>query len=714
MVLESLTELPDRRLSKNNKTSAPVLHSVALEVCGLYPERQPSIWKRPGQKRWMQWSQALTDSQILGVMSDEGRGLFRGCYWGSETRHAVLDIDKGSEYHNPKCLAELVAEFSQVGLTLVPYQSSESGGWHLYLFFDSYVLSKEVETTIRNYLQLRKYEIRGGTLELFPSGNALRLPLQRGFAWLSDNGIIEVTREELTQGQALALFFNDLETKQTNWQQARSRIESQLRQIEESAGDGDQEHRETASVAGLAELFTNGLDHEKYQRGREYWLNGLTGPNQRHDAVCCIGHYLWYGDSSQGLKALPYPSNAGARAELITAWIKEKHNGHSEAVNLGRLGEVESQIERACYWTAQGALVRQRESYPVTERLVTRLCQTKLTPDDFKKANRRKEGAARAKIKRALAQCVDEGRQVTRNVLAEISGCSPNTVSKHADLWSLLATGSHAYITGGLGGSSGGALVLARSEGLVSESSGSLVKKETLREPVCPSGSGDLAEAGSVGSPLVPPFLGPTASVPVAAPSFGLASVLPLSPVLILGPWLARPAALSGVPLSPSVSRLVGVLPDSDRPSPPSKKSPFLGLFGDSLCEPPSYRFFETSSANSLPTLNFATVLAGMCKGSFVLGLRPERGLRLRASKVPKPTSVTFWPFATCLLMVAMTLFMTASVIFCVQPTSLETAKTKSALFMALHSTEKGPAREHYTPVDASSRSQVQPPGPNP
>ena len=67
----------------------------------------------------MQWSNALDDGQIMGVMSDEGRGLYRGLYWGEETRHGVLDIDAGSKYHDALELRELVRKFAAVGLPLV-------------------------------------------------------------------------------------------------------------------------------------------------------------------------------------------------------------------------------------------------------------------------------------------------------------------------------------------------------------------------------------------------------------------------------------------------------------------------------------------------------------------------------------------------------------------------------------------------------------------
>ena len=446
--------------------------AVALShFLALFPRREKYIEKLPGRD-W-QWKKTLLhDYQIAGVISDAGRGLHRGCAWAHKTRFGVVDLDLGSKYRTPQELAELTAKFAAVGLNLVPYQSSDSGGWHLYFFLEEWAESEEVNSILKAWLKANNYEIRGGILEVFPSGQGLRLPLQKGFAWLDASGNVITRREELEQEEALALFLADLEFNQTNWQKAKEQIEAQL-QLARSAGAGNAlAHEKRVAVEGSEDLFTSGIDWEKYHRGREYWLYGLTGANQRHDAVFSIGHYLWYGDSSQGMRALPYPSNAGARAELILEWLKEKHNGHSGTINLDQWSEVEAQIQRACYWTAKGTQVKQRESYPITERLVDRLCETQLTPEDFKKANRRKEGAARSKIKRALAQCVDEGSQVTRNRLAMISGCSPNTVSKHADLWVLLSAGSHAYITGGLGGCFGD-VVLAGSHVLGSEHSGS-------------------------------------------------------------------------------------------------------------------------------------------------------------------------------------------------------------------------------------------------
>ena len=171
-----------------------------------------------------------------------------------------------------------------------------------------------------------------------------------------------------------------------------------------------------------------------------------------------MGHYLWFGDTSQGVRALPGLRNAGARVEAISQWLREKHNGQSETINSGRWRDVQSDIENACYWTPKGSLVRERESYSLTDRLIDRLCETKvLSPDDYAKANRRREGAARAKIRTALNEMLAEGKHPTIRNLAEATGCRRETVKKHSDIWAIYATRIETKLSTGLGDLSGGA-----------------------------------------------------------------------------------------------------------------------------------------------------------------------------------------------------------------------------------------------------------------
>ena len=391
----------------------------------------------------------------MGVMSDEGRGFLRGCYFGEFTQHGVLDVDHGSKYHSTEELEKLTAYFAAVGITLVPFQSSESGGWHLYFFFDCFVLSQEVETTIKNYLRARKYEIKSGTLEVFPSGNALRLPLQQGFAWLTADGKTKFKREELSKDEALALFLNNRKQNSINWEIAKNRIEGYLSALADCAGDASAGTEEIPNDEGFEGLFRGGLDWEKYQRGREYWLSGLTDKSQRHDAVICIGHYLWYGDKASGLSPLPHPRNARARAVKIEGWLEKNHNGQSKAVNCGQWSEVASQIDRATSWTRQTPLVIEKyEPYPLTDRLLKRLewlyqkTGKIWTIEELEKANTDRSQDARHRIAVAVAQLEAQGQLITKSAVARRAGACRKTVIKNADL---LACCGGVY-NGGAGG----------------------------------------------------------------------------------------------------------------------------------------------------------------------------------------------------------------------------------------------------------------------
>ena len=414
----------------------------------------------------MQWSRPLDASQIIGVMSNEGRGLFRGCYWGAETRHGVIDIDIDSRYHNAQELTKLVYKFASVGLILTPYQSSDSGGWHLYYFLDDWAPSSEIEKTIKEWLKALGYVLQSGTLEVFPSGNALRLPLQQGFAWLAPDGQVTTRREDLQQEEALALFLSNFRNTARNWQNARSLMLAEIESTRTAAGTLAQDELDQLSDEGFEGLFKGGLDWEKYQRGRQYWISGLTGPSQRHDAVICIGHYLWYGDSGSGLCPLPYPRNAKAREAKIAAWLESNHNGQSKAVNSGAWRVVAGEIERATKWTSQGALIKEKyEPYPLTERLLKRLewlyqKTGKLwSVEELHKANIDRSLDARHRIAIAIAQLEAEGAQISKAAVAKQAGASRNTVSKHSDL---LAKCSSVY-NGGSGGLLSPGVLLATS-----------------------------------------------------------------------------------------------------------------------------------------------------------------------------------------------------------------------------------------------------------
>jgi hypothetical protein len=120
----------------------------------------------------------LTDEQIIKAI--EGKeSSFWGCRWADHTRFVVLDIDADSKYHNELSLLRLRQVLACIGLnTGKLYQSSDSEGWHLYLFFDQWENSQDVKKLIKTWLLANAFEVRTGQLEIFPSNNGLRFPLQ--------------------------------------------------------------------------------------------------------------------------------------------------------------------------------------------------------------------------------------------------------------------------------------------------------------------------------------------------------------------------------------------------------------------------------------------------------------------------------------------------------------------------------------------------------
>jgi predicted transcriptional regulator len=420
----------------------------------------------------------------MGVVSDTGRGLFRGCFSSHRTKFAVLDIDIDSRYQNAAELQKLQALLAAVGLYVIPYRSSDSGGWHLYLPFEEWAETDEVEQTLKTWLKCLGYKIVGGQLEIFPSGNALRLPLQKGFAWLNPDGSIKVRREEIREDEALASFLQDFEVNARNWQEAKRLIGSQIDSAGSLAGAGVQEHEKVISLEGLEELFKRGKIEEVWKNGRDYWLLGLTGKNQRHDAVMAVGHYLWYGDVSENVPAYPGRRNDETRARLIEAWLKKKHNGFCNHINRGHWGEIEAHIWRTVFWR-RGKNYQARKPYPMTDRVIKRLIEVYnktgqlFEIDRMAEANNARLEDARSRIKKAIQELVTEGVVLTKSEVARRAGCNRRTVVKHSDL---LAFWPSVYNRGVWGVSSGSVVPEVGFE-----------KKENSENLLCSnSDSGDL------------------------------------------------------------------------------------------------------------------------------------------------------------------------------------------------------------------------------
>jgi len=412
------------------------------EFLSLYPNRIQSIFRPEDSKTWVtvdsHWR--LSDEQIDEAISLRTDGRLVGCRWGSETRIAVFDIDADSKYHNAQDLKALIEKAANVALNVIPYRSSDSAGWHLYIPFDQSVSSHDVQKTLRDWLVAEGFQIKNGTLEIFPSGNGLRLPLQAGFAWLDASGQEIISREDLTTDEAISRFLADLRTRASNWSDAKELIKSQLSARDRSAGGAGDARRKAIDLAGFDDFFRSRMNPKRYQEGRRFWEEGLSENGQRHDAVCAVEHYLWYGDPSADIPSLAGAQNDKTRIELIKAWLEKKHNGFCRHIRRGKLRKVHAQITRACLWRPRTEF-RAIESYPMTERLIERLVALyKATGriwsiEDLKKGNDGRLAEARDKIRTAVELLSKQGRRVGLRQLMRLTGCHQDTVNKHADLW---------------------------------------------------------------------------------------------------------------------------------------------------------------------------------------------------------------------------------------------------------------------------------------
>jgi hypothetical protein len=446
-VLEGLSRLQDQELAKRFNIE-PAPRAVAQEYLSLYPNRVQGILRPPGCKAWTTVSKhwPIPDETILRAVAGEEKNLY-GLRWGDQTRLAVFDIDNRSKYHHAGELQKLQTELTAVGLTATLYQSSESGGWHIYIFLDEWTDSSNLRETLKKWLYGLGYEIRNGTLEIFPSGMGLRLPLQRGFAWLDDSGNVTRRREELSKDEALAAFLNDLEENKRNWSEAKNRIGSQLEAKRISQGVSPQEHKKAIDTDGFDGLFNYRLIPEKYQDGRQYWQEGLSKNGQRHDAILAVEHYLWHGDNFAGagiVPALPGEWNDDGRYRLILAWLQKKHNGFCNHINRGNWRKVEAQIRRAVKWRRPSGAFQVRIPYMLTENSIERLIALSKstgrtwTQEDLRKGNDGRAAQAREKIEAAVQELIDKGRRVTGRQIMRITGCSYHTVKRHLDIWKIL------------------------------------------------------------------------------------------------------------------------------------------------------------------------------------------------------------------------------------------------------------------------------------
>lgn len=367
-----------------------------------------------------------------------------GARCGKASKFAVLDIDQGSSYHNAEGYRAISALLRGAGIeNFGLYRSSSSGGWHIYIFFDAPVSSRDLYKQLFKLFSLNGLEIAKGKLELFPNpgdesnGQGLRLPLQPGFAWLSDHSqeVLE-ERDEISPTQAVMQFVRDIECNTNShhdFHKLRATVEKLEASLPRKVSVGDNvvplRLRATSGASAEAEQVVmsifgkvpQGMICESWVRGRNYYQHGLAAAGQRADAVFTLGHFLFYGDPKAGLEAIGYKRDDERRKEIEDV-LAQKHHGYSKDISAGR-AEARKHIERATAWVPPHR--RGSEDKPYEP----------LVPISWIRNNENRAIKAQKKIAAAVEDFQEAGMCFSTRDLALKSGVSPRTINKYPELW---------------------------------------------------------------------------------------------------------------------------------------------------------------------------------------------------------------------------------------------------------------------------------------
>lgn len=377
---------------------------------------------------------------------------FIGARCGKVSKFVVLDIDAGSKYHNEEGFAQIAALLEQAGIEgFSLYRSSHSGGWHIYIFFDAPVSTRDLYRQFHNLLTLNELEVAKGTLEIFPNpgegrnsvGQGLRLPLQPGFAWLNHhNQTVREERDELSPTEALLTFIRDIECSTNpyaHFHKLRAFVENLASNREQRSGEekvgarladvisirknvhGEGSEEALQIVKSAFRKIPPGIKADTWVKGREYYFQGLTGPSQRADAIFALSHYLFYGDPGHQVAAMGYGYEE-ERQCLIDSLIKNKHNGQSKDIAAGR-GDAFNHIERATRWVPphrRGAEIRKHES---------------VVPISWIRNNANRASLAQRKITAAVEDFREANMPFSTRDLSLKSGVSSRTIAKYPELW---------------------------------------------------------------------------------------------------------------------------------------------------------------------------------------------------------------------------------------------------------------------------------------
>lgn len=391
------------------------------EFLALFPHRFDYIWaEQPPLDGGVEWK---TESRhpLSDRLIQQGAYLY-GVRFGAETNYCLLDIDINSLYHpkhDPLAIARIAAALEPLGLvSYIACTSSYSGGLHLYFPFQETQSSWQLAIALACLLENAGFKLQPGQLEIFPNPkpyatdgnlslfNAHRLPLQVGSYLLN---------------QAFQPIWSDSQTFVKQWQlaQHRNSIDSKtLKQILKQA------KRKHFGISGKAEKFINDLNAEIELGWTGYGqTNRLLGRITMRSFI--FHHVLSGGEPLKGDALVSETVETAQSLPGYHEWCRHQHEIEQRAEEWARC------IENSHYFHF-GDQAKKDKPQPQDPEL-------KEAIDQAPSSNQRRSAATRDRIRRAIADLLEQGILPAKPTARfqsllkySIGGAS---LYRHRDLW---------------------------------------------------------------------------------------------------------------------------------------------------------------------------------------------------------------------------------------------------------------------------------------
>lgn len=431
-----------------------------------------------GQSTWQSANEAweLKPSEIFKSIACLHQRFYLGTRSGKFTRFAVFDIDARSRYHNKVSWEALRKVLIDAGLERFNlYRSSESSGWHVYIFFEEAVPAKELRGALVRLLTVKGFQVACGQLEVFPNpgnentqGYGLRLPLQPGFAWLDERTLeVDQEREELSPAEALHKFISNLWDGNSyhdyrNLVEYSARLSSKhtglvnklkagpvsnaiaIRSTPGTVAEASQE--DLIAVVDTFGFVPPGMHLDTWVKGRSYAVTGLTAPSQRHDASFALNHYFFYGDPGRGIPALGY-NHEDERFAIVQELLTMHHNGYSKQLERGQADAI-ANIRRQASWRPPS---KRTAAATTSDVMAVKKIDASLQLVR-QRANAKRSRQARQKISAAVNSLLEKGIQLSLSSIHTESGVAVSTIRRHPDLWKVQQENQYEELFAALSG----------------------------------------------------------------------------------------------------------------------------------------------------------------------------------------------------------------------------------------------------------------------